>query len=149
MRGIIADVAEPFRDEMSAAVARIERLATENEQLKDELVHLRGAATKVKEHSTDEHAHVLADHTLKLLEQLDASIDQRDPQTDVVIPTHEHSLEIAPVATLTAPATAPIVSNVAVLVGPRVDPRAHVLRIAVSAFIAGVAVGALLHFVRC
>ena len=61
---------EPFRDEMSAALTRAEKLAEENQDLKRELELLRETAHRVRAEEPD---HPLATQTLAVLERLEAA----------------------------------------------------------------------------
>ena len=61
---------EPFRDEMSAALTRAEKLAEENQDLREELKRLRETAHSVRAQSPDD---ALATQTLAVLERLEAA----------------------------------------------------------------------------
>jgi hypothetical protein len=61
---------EPFRDEMSAALTRAEKLSEENQDLREELQRLRETAHSVRAESPD---HPLANQTLAVLERLEAA----------------------------------------------------------------------------
>jgi hypothetical protein len=63
-------VTEPFRDEMSAALTRAEKLAEENQDLRDELLRLRDTAHSVRAQSPGD---ALATQTLAVLERLEAA----------------------------------------------------------------------------
>ena len=71
-------MSEPFRDGMGAALARIDQLADENQDLREEVERLRAHAHTVKASTTDEHANDLADQTLRMLDQLEV-LSQRRP----------------------------------------------------------------------
>ena len=64
-------VREPFRDDMSAAVARADKLAEENDELREEIQRLRESAHSVREGTPD---HALAAQTLAVLDRLEAAI---------------------------------------------------------------------------
>lgn len=63
-------MAEPFRDEMSAALTRAEKLAEENQDLREELQRLRETAHSVRALEPD---HPLATQTLAVLDRLEAA----------------------------------------------------------------------------
>jgi len=63
-------MAEPFRDEMSAALTRAEKLAEENQDLREELKRLRETARSVRAEQPD---HPLAAQTLAVLDRLEAA----------------------------------------------------------------------------
>ncbi len=134
-------MAEPFRDEMSNAIARVDRLAEENADLRREVQTLRVAAGRIRTKTEDPHAHELADQTLSLLEQLDAAIDRHAdtiarPEA-IEVPAAEpptDALERPPAVRAPHPAAPP--SYVA-----QVPPR--VVGIALVMFVLGVVVGAL------
>jgi hypothetical protein len=63
-------MAEPFRDEMSAALTRAEKLAEENQDLREELQRLRETAHSVRSAEPD---HALANQTLAVLDRLEAA----------------------------------------------------------------------------
>jgi hypothetical protein len=79
-------VAEPFRDEMSAALTRAEKLAEENQDLKRELERLRETAHAVRALEPD---HPLAAQTLAVLDRLEEA-------------THVDALAKAPAAPMEA-----------------------------------------------
>jgi hypothetical protein len=79
-------VAEPFRDEMSAALTRAEKLAEENQDLRDELRRLRETAHAVRAVEPD---HPLAAQTLAVLDRLEEA-------------THVDALAKAPAAPMEA-----------------------------------------------
>ena len=77
---------EPFRDEMSAALTRAEKLAEENQDLKRELERLRETAHSVRAQEPD---HALANQTLAVLDRLEEA-------------THVDALAVKPAAPIEA-----------------------------------------------
>lgn len=101
---------EPFRDEMNAAMLRVDQLAEQNAELREELERLRKTAGEVKARSPDD---PLAEQTLRVLQQLDVASLRRPPvQDDAVAPLAERPREpvraALPLQTIaTAPLDAP------------------------------------------
>jgi hypothetical protein len=125
-------------------VTRIEQLADENELLKSELDALRRSAGRVKTQSTDEHAHVLADQTLQLLERLDASIDRHaDASSPVDLgvphlsPPSPPRRVVVPIATPAPPQAKPLPPDYTV-------STTRAAQLAGWTFLAGLFVGAIL-----
>ena len=80
-------MSEPFRDEMSAALTRAEKLAEENQDLKRELERLRETAHSVRSQEPD---HELANQTLAVLDRLEAAthvdaapMEKKDERVDL------------------------------------------------------------------
>ena len=93
-------VTEPFRDEMSAALLRADKLAEENDELRQELQRLRESAHSVREGTPD---HPLAAQTLAVLDRLEAAIrvepaakPERAAEAVVLPPPHVASPADAP-----------------------------------------------------
>jgi hypothetical protein len=97
---------EPFRDEVSAALARVETLEDENEELREEVERLRAAASNSG--SAD-----LAAQATRVLEKLDALSERRprvaaDRVPEVRAPSEERGeLEMTAKRTLEQPAIKP------------------------------------------
>ena len=134
-------MAEPFRDEMSNAIARVDRLAEENADLRREVQTLRAAAGRIRTKTEDPHAHELADQTLSLLEQLDAAIDRHADADAVAKPAAIEATAPTPDALEPPPAVRPPPPAAPPYYVPQIPPR--VVGIALVMFVLGVVVGAL------
>lgn len=135
---------EPFRDGMSAALMRIDQLAGENEQLRDELLRLRKTAGDVKTQSTDHHANTLADQTLALLDRLDTTMSERRPATEVeaTFPTTKELEVRADASVLVSEPKRQLEPPVIPLAPPNANPsRARWVAACVACFLAGMLAG--------